>query len=69
MFMRLEDAQTMQLAGKINEIEAIDCLCLTADQDPLSILRKTIGEILPGVRWCKNGSRLMPGPKRSERAA
>ena len=51
VFMRLEDAQaTMQLAGKINEIEAIDCLCLTADQDPLSILRKTIGEILPGVQ-------------------
>ena len=51
VFMRLEDAQaTMRLAGKINEIEAIDCLCLTADQDPLSILRKTIGEILPGVQ-------------------
>jgi ABC-type lipoprotein release transport system permease subunit len=38
------------LAGKINEIEAIDCLCLTADQDPLAILRKEIGGILPEVQ-------------------
>jgi len=51
VFMRLEDAQaTMRLDGKINEIEAIDCLCLTADQDPLTILRETIGGILPGVQ-------------------
>ena len=51
VFMRLEDAQAvMHLDGKINEIEAIDCLCLTADQDPLTILRETIGGILPDVQ-------------------
>ncbi len=51
IFARLEDAQVvLGLVGKINEIEAIDCLCLTADQDPLAILRKEIGDILPEVQ-------------------
>ena len=51
IFVRLEDAQSvLGLAAKINEIEAIDCLCLTADQDPLAILRKEIGGILPEVQ-------------------
>ena len=51
IFARLEDAQSvLGLGGKINEIEAIDCLCLTADQDPLAILRKEIGAILPEVQ-------------------
>lgn len=51
IFARLEDAQSiLELEGKINEIEAIDCLCLTTDEDPLTILRKEIGEILPNVQ-------------------
>jgi ABC-type lipoprotein release transport system permease subunit len=51
IFGRLEDVQLLLgLAQKINEIEAIDCLCLTADQDPLAILRKEIGGILPEVQ-------------------
>ena len=51
IFARLDDVQSvLGLAGKINEIEAIDCLCLTADQDPLAILRKEIGGILPEVQ-------------------
>ena len=51
IFTRLEDVQSvLRLEGKINEIEAIDCLCLTADQDPLAILRKEIGNILPEVQ-------------------
>ena len=51
IFTRLEDVQSvLRLEGKINEIEAIDCLCLTADQDPLAILRKEIGDILPEVQ-------------------
>ncbi len=51
IFARLEDVQSvLRLEGKINEIEAIDCLCLTADQDPLAILRKEIGDILPEVQ-------------------
>ncbi len=51
IFTRLEDVQSvLRLEGKINEIEAIDCLCLTADQDPLAILRQEIGNILPEVQ-------------------
>ena len=51
IFARLEDVQSiLGLTGKINEIEAIDCLCLTADEDPLAILRKEIGSILPDVQ-------------------
>ena len=51
IFARLEDVQSvLRLEGKINEIEAIDCLCLTADQDPLAILRQEIGNILPEVQ-------------------
>ena len=51
IFARLEDAQSiLGLNGKINEIEAIDCLCLTADKDPLTILRQEIGAILPEVQ-------------------
>jgi len=51
IFARLEDVQSvLHLEGKINEIEAIDCLCLTADDDPLAILRKEIGGILPEVQ-------------------
>ena len=48
---RLEDVQKiLDLAGHINEIEAIDCLCLTADEDPLSILRTELAKVLPEVR-------------------
>ena len=40
LYTTLQDAQTVTgLEGQINEIKAIDCLCLTADQDPVSILR------------------------------
>jgi putative ABC transport system permease protein len=47
----LADAQTiLGLPGRINEIKAIDCLCLTSDEDPLSQLRAVIEEILPEAR-------------------
>lgn len=35
------------MPGRINEIKAIDCLCLTSDQDPLSILRQELAKVLP----------------------
>jgi len=51
IFARLEDAQSvLGLAGKINEIEAIGCLCLTAKEDPLEILVREIGGIGPKVK-------------------
>jgi ABC-type lipoprotein release transport system permease subunit len=39
--------QVLGLPGRINEIKAIDCLCLTSDQDPLSILRAELAQGLP----------------------
>lgn len=47
----LADAQKiLGRPGRINEIKAIDCLCLTSDEDPLSQLRAVIEEILPEAR-------------------
>lgn len=47
----LADVQSvLGLPGRINEIKAIDCLCLTADEDPLSQLRAVIEEVLPEAR-------------------
>lgn len=47
----LGDVQAvLGLPERINEIKAIDCLCLTAEEDPLSQLRAVIGEILPEAR-------------------
>ena len=43
----LGDAQTiLELPGQISQIKAVDCLCLAKD-DPVEILRKEIGSILP----------------------
>lgn len=47
----LADVQAvLGLPERINEIKAIDCLCLTADEDPLAQLRAVIEEILPEAR-------------------
>lgn len=51
IFTALADAQALLgLPGRINEIKAIDCLCLTAEQDPLTKLRETLEKALPEVR-------------------
>lgn len=51
VFVALRDAQALLNApGRINEIKAIDCLCLTAEQDPLSKLREVIEKSLPEAR-------------------
>lgn len=48
VFMSLKDAQDiLNSPGQINEIKAIDCLCLTQDQDPLSLLRAELEKALP----------------------
>lgn len=50
-FVTLAEAQQLlHLEGRINEIKAIDCLCLTADQDPLSILRAELEKALPEAK-------------------
>ncbi len=51
LYTALEDAQSLLgLPGRINEIKAIDCLCLTADQDPLSQLRAVLEKALPEAK-------------------
>ncbi len=48
IFTTLVDAQQIfKLEGQINEIKAIDCLCLTADEDPQAILRQELSKIIP----------------------
>ena len=48
LFTSLADAQViLGLPGRISEIKAIDCLCLTADQDPLTQLRAALAKVLP----------------------
>jgi putative ABC transport system permease protein len=47
----LKDVQTLtDKEGRINEIKAIDCLCLTSDQDPASILRAELEKMLPDAK-------------------
>ena len=48
LFTSLADAQAiLDLPGRISEIKAIDCLCLTAEQDPLTQLRAALAKVLP----------------------
>ena len=35
------------MEGQINEIKAIDCLCLTPDEDPQAILRAELNRVIP----------------------
>jgi putative ABC transport system permease protein len=51
VFGLLSDVQrVLGLPGRINEIKAIDCLCLTSDQEPLKILRHELEKALPETR-------------------
>jgi putative ABC transport system permease protein len=51
VFGRLSDVQgVLNREGRINEIKAIDCLCLTADQDSLKMLRAELAQALPEAK-------------------
>lgn len=51
VFGHLDDVQrVLDESGRINEIKAIDCLCMTADEDPLAILREELEAALPEGR-------------------
>ncbi len=51
IFGSLGDVQkVLKLEGQINEIKAIDCLCLTADEEPVKILRQELAKVLPEAR-------------------
>jgi putative ABC transport system permease protein len=48
IFGALPDIQRLLgLEGQINEIKAIDCLCLTPDEDPQAILRAELNRVIP----------------------
>lgn len=47
----LSDVQeVLGLEGQINEIKAIDCLCMTADKNPQGILQEQLQQTLPEAR-------------------
>jgi len=47
----LQDAQEiLNLRQQISEIQAVDCLCFTPTNDPVSILRKEIASVLPDAQ-------------------
>ncbi len=47
----LADVQAvLGLPGRINEIKAIDCLCLTPDENPLGILRSELEAAVPEAK-------------------
>jgi putative ABC transport system permease protein len=51
VFGLLSDVQrVLNLHGRINEIKAIDCLCLTSDEEPLEVLRTELAGILPEAK-------------------
>lgn len=51
VFGLLSDVQQiLNRPGRINEIKAIDCLCLTSDQDPLKLLRVELAKALPEAK-------------------
>lgn len=51
VFGLLSDVQrVLGKPGLINEIKAIDCLCLTAEQDPLGQLRRELAKALPEAK-------------------
>lgn len=51
VFGALADVQRiLNLPERINEIKAIDCLCLTSDQDPLRLLRDELAKALPEAK-------------------
>ncbi len=46
--------QLLNMEGRINEIRAINCLCLSEGQDPLNELRQQLEETLPGSKVIMN---------------
>ncbi len=52
MYARLEEIQAiLGMEGRVNEIRALNCLCLTTgNEDPLIILREQLEQVLPQSR-------------------
>lgn len=50
-----EVQKILGLEGQINEIKALNCLCVTSpDQDPLQIIRQQLGVVLPEAKVIMN---------------
>jgi len=48
VWVHLHDAQAiLNKPNQINEVRAIDCLCLAADQEPQALLRRVIEKVAP----------------------
>jgi ABC-type lipoprotein release transport system permease subunit len=56
IYAALSDVQEItRLPGQINEIRALNCLCLMSyDEDPLPVLREQLDKILPEARVIMN---------------
>lgn len=56
IYMTLPEVQQLlQLEGQINEIKALNCLCVISDdQDPLDILRQQLSVVLPEAKVVMN---------------
>lgn len=51
IYANLKDVQTASgMEGKINEIQALDCMCVVPGQDPLDILRAELTTVLPDTQ-------------------
>jgi putative ABC transport system permease protein len=47
----LADAQAiLELPGRINEIQAVDCLCFVPTDDPLAVLKNELASVLPDAQ-------------------
>ena len=50
IYVSLSDAQAwLGLTGRVNEIQALECHCGEEVEDPLNLLRETLGPLLPGT--------------------
>ena len=56
IYAQLTDVQEiLSMEGQINEIKALNCLCVTEDnQDPLDILREQLAIVLPDANVIQN---------------
>ncbi len=51
IYAALSDVQRLvKLPGRINEIKALNCVCLTTEKDPLEMLRAQLERILPEAK-------------------
>ncbi len=51
VYGNLRDVQRLlNMEGEINEIKALECVCLTSDEDPLTVLRTELAAILPDAK-------------------